>query len=123
MLVKPRRSANSTATSCSLPWLTSPPNSAFGAVICGGSSGWMVTAPVGRVWQASRTPGAAWMRASTRCSSSIGGGNDSAPSITRTRQVEQRLRPPHTAAWGMPPMRLASSKVVPGWMTTRLPSG
>ncbi len=47
MLVKPRRSANSTATSCSLPWLTSPPNKAFWAVTCGGSNGWMVTGPVG----------------------------------------------------------------------------
>ena len=123
MLVKPRRSANSTATSCSLPWLMSLPNKAFCAVICGGSNGWMVTAPVGRAWQARRTPGAAWMRASTRCSSSSGGGRASAPSITRTRQVEQRLRPPQTEAWGMPPMRLASSRLVPGWMTTRLPSG
>ncbi len=41
----------------------------------------------------------------------------------RTRQVEQRPRPPQTAACGMLPMRLASRIVLPGWMLTVLPSG
>ena len=45
------------------------------------------------------------------------------PSAIRTRQVEQRPRPPQTEAWGMPAPRLASRMVVPSTAATRLPSG
>jgi hypothetical protein len=65
------------------------------------------------------------MRASTRRSSAEGGGRASAPAwapAIRTRQVEQRPRPPHTDACGIPRARLASSTLVPrGTATTRPP--
>ena len=45
------------------------------------------------------------------------------PAPTRMRQVEQRPRPPHTEACGMPAARLASSTLVPGLIATVVPSG
>src|SRR5208337_4723417 len=47
-------------------------------------------------WQASRTARSAPSGANTRVSAGAGGGRLSNPSSTRTRQVEQRARPPHT---------------------------
>jgi len=62
------------------------------------------------------------MRRSTRCSSSPGGSMLPASLRTRTRQVEQRPRPPHTWACGIPASRLASSTLVPGVTSTKRPS-
>ena len=67
------------------------------------------------------TPGGAEMRASTRASLASGGGRCSAPCPTRTRQVEQRPRPPQTEAWGILFMRLISSSVRPRGTATALP--
>ena len=50
------------------------------------------------------------------------GGNWSSPSVTRTRQVEHRARPPHTAACGMRFARLMSSSDRPRGATTVGPS-
>ena len=69
-----------------------------------------------------RTSGAAPTRASTRRSPSLGGGRSESPLATRTRQVEQRPRPPQTEACGMPANRLASRIEKPrGAVTTRAP--
>ena len=46
-------------------------------------------------------------------SSADGRGSVSRPAPMRVRQVEQRPRPPHTEACGMPPMRLISSTLRP----------
>src|SRR5690606_35683353 len=61
------------------------------------------TSPVGMLWQASRVPSGAPTRWSTAISLSPGGLRFSAPSRMRTRQVEQRPRPPQTCACGTPP--------------------
>ena len=87
------------------------------------SSGVTDSGATGRSWQASRTDGGAFMRASTACSVALGGGRTSAPSVTRMRQVEQRPRPPHSAAWGMPLPRLASRTEVPRGTVTARPPG
>ena len=65
----------------------------------------------GRSWQARRTSGAAPILRSTTCSSALAAGRERKPRVTRTRQVEQRPRPPQTEAWGMAPKRLTSSSV------------
>ena len=60
------------------------------------------------------------MRLSVACSSLAGGGQNSSPLVTRTRQVEQRARPPHIAACGRWKLRLASSTDQPrGTRTVR----
>ena len=87
----------------------------------GGSTGTTATFAVGRVWQARRTLGGAPTRSSTLRSASLAGGSRSSPSEMRTRQVEQRPRPPQTEACGMPADRLASRIVVPGWIVDRPP--
>ena len=53
--------------------------------------------------------------------SGAGGGMPSFDPSTLMRQVEQRPRPPHTEACGMPAIRLASNTVTPRTIwTTRL---
>ncbi len=59
------------------------------------------------------------MRRSTVSSWSPGGFSAALPSTSRTRQVEQRARPPHTAAWGMRASRAASSTDDPAGTCTR----
>ena len=68
------------------------------------------------------TPAGAPTRSSTRCSSGEDGGSWSAPSPSRTRQVEQRPRPPHTEGCGMPSARSISSTVAPARMVMIRPS-
>ena len=76
--------------------------------------------PRGRNWQASRTSAGAPIRSSVARSSRSAGGQTSSPAVTRTRQVEQRARPPHIEACGMWKLRLASSTVQPrGTRTVR----
>ena len=123
MRVKARRSANSTATSRSMPWPGLIRTWPSAGPADAGSSGTTARSWVGRTWQASRIAGVAPIRASTRASPAAGGGRCSTPCVTRMRQVEQRPRPPHTAACGMPPARLASSRLVPGLIATVVPSG
>ena len=69
---------------------------------------------VGRIWQASRMPGVAPIRASAPASAPDGCGRRSSPFVTSTRQVVQRALPPQTDAWGMPFSRSVSSTVAPG---------
>ncbi len=45
---------------------------------------------VGRIWQASRVPGAAWMRVRALASSGSGSGNSASPCRHRTGQVVHR---------------------------------
>ena len=85
---------------------------------CGGKSSVTLRSPLGRVWQASRTPSGALMRSSTRISSSDGGSRAFSSASTRTRQVEQRPRPPQTEAWGLPAARLISKIELPGAAVT-----
>ena len=73
--------------------------------------------------QAKRTFGGAPTQLSTRSSSLVVMGSDSTPRVMRTRQVEQRPRPPHTEAWGMPAERLTSRTVSPGGTRTCRPFG
>ena len=76
---------------------------------------------VGQIWQASRMPGVAPMRASALASNPDGSGRLSSPFVTRIRQVVQRALPPQTEAWGMPFSRNVSSTVAPGNMGTVRP--
>ncbi len=69
---------------------------------------------VGRIWQASRTFGGALMLPSVTLSGNVAAGSALPPLSMRTRQVEQRARPPHTEACGTFIMRLISSSVGPG---------
>ena len=72
----------------------------------------------GRTWQARRTFGGAAMLASVTASGNPGGFSGVSLSSMRTRQVEQRARPPHTEACGMRFMRLISSSVGPNGTRT-----
>ena len=78
---------------------------------------------LGRNWQARRTSGPAFTRDSRRASAGAATGCDSKPALTRTRQVEQRPRPPHTEVWAMPAWRLHSSTEKPRGMLTVMPPG
>ena len=97
------------AISRSLPWTKSTRCRPCAASAIGGSNGVTSTAPRGRSMQARRILGRAPIRRSTRSSFGEGGSVLWISPRTRTRQVEQRPRPPHTEACGMPAMRLASS--------------
>ena len=77
----------------------------------------------GRIWQPSRTSAGALIRASVARSPASGGGWPSSPSVMRTRQVEQRPRPPQTATCGIPAERLASSSENPRATEMLRPSG
>ena len=63
----------------------------------GRSNATTAMSPAGRSWQASRIPAPAWIRSSVARSVAPGARQCSSPRITRTRQVEQRARPPHSA--------------------------
>ena len=121
MRVESRRSTNIATIGRSRP--CAPPGGSRVAVgpAFGGSSGVTATSRVGRIWQARRTLGGAWMRPSACASRRPGGGRWSSPSLTRTRQVVQRARPPHTEACGMPSSRIASSRLRPTGATITRP--
>src|SRR3954471_10895859 len=69
--------------------------------------------PVGRNWQARRTPGEAPIRSRVCCSSSSAGGQKFCPAVTWTLQVEQRALPPQIEACATWKLRLASNTVQP----------
>ena len=118
-----RISTNRMATNRSVP-LSLRFNKLWSAiVVCGGKSGQTLTSATGLSWQARRTARSAPSRASTRASTGACGGRRSRPSSTRTRQVEQRARPPQSEACGIPARRLASSTLSPLGMRTDRPSG
>jgi hypothetical protein len=122
--VKPLRSQNSTATSRSR--LASARLAGSRAEMRGraeASTGDTVRSRAGRSWQARRTPGLARIRSSVAASAAPGAGWSSAPSRIRTRQVEQRPRPPQMDTCGTPPIRLASSTLKPRGIATARPSG
>jgi hypothetical protein len=118
--VKPRRSENITVIRRSTPQRYM---SRFetGSASRNGISGRTLRAWSGRIWQASRTPGGASILVSAACSTGFGGASLSAPSMTSTRQVVQRPRPPHTEACGTPAARLISRSVAPGTPRTVRP--
>ena len=60
------------------------------------------------------------MRCKVPSSAGAGGASRSRPSETRTRQVEQRPRPPQTEACGIPAQRLASRIEKPRGTVMRL---
>ena len=63
------------------------------------------------------------MRRSAADSIADGSARSSIPSPTRTRQVVQRARPPHTEACGIPAARIASNIVWPIGAETTCPDG
>ncbi len=104
----------------SLP-CSSPGRRAYEIPLPGGISGVTVTSRAGRVWQARRTLGGAWMRASACASSDEDGGSAARPSLMRTRQVVQRARPPQLEACGRPASRTASRMLRPTGATMMRP--
>src|SRR5215831_7619781 len=79
------------------------------------TSGSTAISAFGLSWHARRTDGGAPIRFSVTRSTGLGAARRRALSTMRTLQVEQRPRPPHTDACGIPVQRLAFQHGEAGW--------